>query len=292
MALAELYFALGNGHRGIEVLQIAAHLRPRELKVWLTMARVYNDMGDRVGSIEAYRRAVELDSEHRQALLGLIGALVYHQLSQQAEPWIDKAISKYPDAPEVLGWAARAAFDSNRLDEAISLSSRALQHDPRNVNALVAFARSLIARSQWDQALPVAERAVAASAGNLGALQLLLQIETWLGLSERAAATRARRAKAQERVDLMDRLSEEIRLHPDDPKLPWMIGRTAWEAGSVVLASRCFEAALALDPNYQPAREGLGALQRSYPDLPRSLSHLASTPSMTEIAPLSSTTAP
>jgi tetratricopeptide (TPR) repeat protein len=272
MALAELNFALGNGRRGIEVLQIAARLRPREFQVWMTMGRVYNDLGDKGVSIQAYQKAVELRDKDRGALIGLIGALLSSDSPQEAEPWITRAIKHYPDDPVLLGWAARAAFDSDRLDEAISLADRALASDSQNANALLAQARSHVVRSRWDLALPVARRAVAASPNDLGALQLLLKIETRLGLTARAAETLTKRNGAQERVELMDRLSEEIRLHPDDPELPWKMGRTAWQAGSILLASRCFEAALALNPNYQPARESLAALRASHPDLAQSSS--------------------
>ncbi len=67
----------------------------------------------------------------------------------------------------------------------------------------------------------------------------------------------------------MDRLNKEISLHPDDPKLLWTMGQTAWEAGSFLLAYRCFGAALALDPNFQQARASLAALRAAQPDLAR-----------------------
>ncbi len=38
--LAELSFGLGNASRGIELLQMAARLRPREVRVWLVMGKV------------------------------------------------------------------------------------------------------------------------------------------------------------------------------------------------------------------------------------------------------------
>ena len=83
----------------------------------------------------------------------------------------------------------------------------------------------------------------------------------------------------------MNQLNNEIARHPDDPKLLWKMGQTALEGGSFLLASRCFEAALALDPNFEPARASLAALRAAQPDLarapgrptlfpPRSASHL------------------
>ena len=181
-----------------------------------------------------------------------------------------KALEKYPDDPRVLGFAARGAFDANRLDEAIAFADRALARDPKNLDALLTRARARVVQAQWEQALPDAERARAAQPNDLGSLQLLQKIQTKMGLTERAAVTQAERVRAQDRIALMNRLNKEISLHPEDPKLLWTMGQTAWEAGSFLLASRCFEAALALDPNFQQARASLAALRAAQPDLARS----------------------
>ena len=120
-------------------------------------------------------------------------------------------------------------------------------------------------QGQWEQALPDAERARAAHPNDLGSLQLLQKIQTKLGLTEQAALTQAERVRAQDRIALMNQLNKEISLHPEDPKLLWTMGQTAWEAGSFLLANRCFEAALALDPNFQQARASLAASGRLSP---------------------------
>ena len=63
-------------------------------------------------------------------------------------------------------------------------------------------------------------------------------------------------------------------MNPDDPKLRTALGQAALEGGATLLASRCFEAALALDPADQTARESLDALRKNQPGAlaaPRSL---------------------
>jgi hypothetical protein len=112
-----------------------------------------------------------------------------------------------------------------------------------------------------------ADRAASAWPNDLGVLQLLLKIQSRLGLKERAAQTQALRDAALKRVALMDQLGEDLVHHPDDPHVPWKIGRTAEESGSFLLASRCYQAALALGPNFAPARESLAALRAAHPEL-------------------------
>jgi Flp pilus assembly protein TadD len=151
------------------------------------------------------------------------------------------------------------------------LADRALARDPRNVSALVARAKSHLARSQWTDALPAAERAAAASPNDVGILQLLMIIEHRAGLTERSATTRVKLHQVRERLAIMDTLADEIAQRPDDPELPWKLGKLAWEGGQTQLASSCFEAATALDPNFQPARESLAALRASHPELAQGL---------------------
>jgi tetratricopeptide (TPR) repeat protein len=270
VTLAELNFGLGNGSRGIEVLQAAARLRPQEFRVWLTMGKVLGDLGDFPRSIQAYERALGLNPGDREALVGLIGGLLATDQADQAEPWVTKALAAYPDDPRVLGFAARGAFDANRLDAAIAFADRALARAPDNLDALLTRARAHVLRGRWEKALPDAERARAARPNDLGSLQLLQKIQTKLGLTERAACTQAERVRAEDRIARMNQLNKEISLHPEDPKPLWMMGQTAWEGGSVLLASRCFEAALALDPDFHQARASLAALRAARPDLTRS----------------------
>jgi tetratricopeptide (TPR) repeat protein len=265
VTLAELHVDLGNGWRGAELFETAARIRPREPRVWLALARVLQDLAELPRSIQAYEKVVDLDPDQREALLGLIHVLLLNHEADRAEPWVAKAIAKYPDDPVVLGLAARQSYDRNRLDEASSLSARALALRPDNLDALVARSRCLVATMKWDQALLNAERAVASSPANLEALQILLLCETRLDLADRAAATRSRIDRARKGAALMNELTRESSLHPEDPQFPWRVGLAALEAGSTVLATRCFEAALALDPNYEPARQKLAELRSSQP---------------------------
>jgi tetratricopeptide (TPR) repeat protein len=292
LTLAQLHLGLGNGQRGLELLELAARLRPNEFGVWLAMAKVLNDRGDRSRAIYVYEKAVGLNPSHRQALIGLIGTQIRSARPEQAEPWVAKALQKYPDDPVVLGLAARAAFHAKPPDAAISLADRALARDPRNLHALLARAQAHAAQSRWEQALPDAEAAVAAGPNEMEPLNLLLKIEMRLGLTRRATATLARREQAQERLRQMNQLAGEIQEHPDDPKLPWRMGQVAWESGMTLLASRCFQAAIALDPSFHPARESLSQLQAAQPELARAPGHSIPLPDLRGLSSQSDTALP
>jgi tetratricopeptide (TPR) repeat protein len=270
VTLGELNLDLGNGQRGAEMLERAARLRPREFGVWRLLGHAFNDNNEPASAERAYQKALELRPNDREVLTALIALLINSGQSARARSWIDRAIASNPDDPVVLGLAARGAFEANQIDEALAFADRALKRDPQDPDALLARAQCRVARAQWQAALPDAERAAALAPNDLPPLQLLGIIEARLGLTERAARTTARRVQVQHRAKLMDQLTADLEAHPDDPKIPWKMGETACEAGSFRLASRCFEASLALDPNYQPARASLAALTAAHPELARS----------------------
>ena len=152
----------GRRARGIEILQKAVRLRPREFRVWLAMGKVLHDLGDFPKAIQAYEKALGLKPDDREALVGLIRCLMSSDLPDQAEARVTRALEKYPDDSTVLGFAARVRFTrivwTRRSHSPIALW-RAI---PRIWTALLTRARAHVVRSQWEKALPDAERAVAA----------------------------------------------------------------------------------------------------------------------------------
>src|SRR5262249_10131391 len=127
--------------------------------------------------------------------------------------------------------------------------------------ALLVRARIEVASGHPDRALGDLERAVAARPNDTGALQLLVQVQSRLGMSEKASETIGRHRRAVERGTLMDQITREMPRGPADPEPRFRMGRLAAQGGWALLAGRCYEAALALDPAYKPARDALLALK-------------------------------
>ena len=273
--LAALDLMLGNGMSGVKLLRKAARLDPRDANIWLTMGKVYHDLGEPGDAAHAFEEALKRDPKDREALFKLITELLNINRPDEATPWLTEALRRFPDDPTLVGLAARHARDTGRKDEALALATRALGVDPDNLNALLVRARARVTSGHPEQALGDLEHAVAVHPSDLGAMQLLAQVEAQLGLTERSRATIERSRRASERMVLMAQLTQQIARRPDDADLRWRMGQAAVEGGSFLLASQCFKAALALDPNYQPARESLTALPASFRDEPSPSRHLA-----------------
>jgi tetratricopeptide (TPR) repeat protein len=178
---------------------------------------------------------------------------------------LQKVLAEWPEESKILILAARLAQDAGRRPDAAAYLDRALAIDPDQREALVLRAklRRLIGENQL--ALGDAERAVAMDPNDSDALNLLAAVESSAGLAERARATAARRRDLEKRRTQMEKISNEIEADPGDPNLRFELGKLAAEAGMRHLAVQSFQAALALDPQFQPARDGLNSLQVAPP---------------------------
>ena len=288
VTLGELNLDLGNVERGVEALRAAVRLRPREFRVWRLLGRALGDMNVSTDAAQAYREVLRLKPDDRESLIESLKYLIESGQSDSIDPWIERALGKYPDDPALLCLVSRRAFEATRVEEAQELAERALLRAPDDADASRERARCLIARSRCREALAPAERAAAATPDDLGTLQLLFMVESRLGLSGRAAETRARLVRAQALSKRMIEFNEQLRDRPDDPELRWRMGKVALEAGSILPAYRCFQAALGLDPDYPPARESLAALKAAHPELARESGPRAGPSELRSLFPASS----
>lgn len=258
--LSKVYLSTGNALRAFEWLAVASRLAPTDPEPRMIAARARHDAGDPAGAAAALEDYVRLVPRDRDARVRLIDELLSAGQTDRATPWLEAALRDGPGDPRLLGLAARHAYDLGRSDEARSSADRALALDADSFDARLVRAKVGFRAGDLTPALADAERAAASRPNDLGALNLLAQIETQLGMTARAARTSALRQKSEDRSLRMGRLMKEINLHPDDPGLRWEMGHAAAEGGSVELAARCYRAALALDPGFQPARDSLAAL--------------------------------
>jgi tetratricopeptide (TPR) repeat protein len=262
--LAAIYLASGDGPLGIALLKQAARLDPGDFRPWYAMGKVYHDLGNLDEAAESYAQAIRRSppaAEEEASRIGRIRALLDASRDDEADRELAEAREHSPEEPQLLGLAARLAGGQGRGSEALELADRALAADPDNFDALLVRARQRHLAGEPDPALADLEHAIRINPNHLGALQLLVQVQTRLGLDEQAEATAGRFRRARDRVALMDRLTKEINRRPHDPEPRWRMGQAAAEGGMSTLAYQCFQAALDIDPNYQPARESLANLR-------------------------------
>jgi predicted Zn-dependent protease len=262
--LAAIYLSSGDGQRGIALLKRATELDRSDFRPWFAMGKVHHDLGQLGEAEECFAQALRRSPsgpEAREARLGRIRALLDAKQADRAGIELDEVRATTPDDPDVLALAARQALASGRLDDAHARAEQALAGDPSSFDALLTRARIHFSQRQPELARHDLDRALAIRAHDVGALQLMAQVQWILGLAKESESMQRRAERSRQRIQLMDRLTHEIAQSPNDPRPRWQMGQAAIEGETYSLAYECFRAALDLDPNFQPARDGLRTLR-------------------------------
>jgi tetratricopeptide (TPR) repeat protein len=262
--LASIYLASGDGQRGLVMLRKAAELEPNDFRPWYAMGKVYHDLGNLTESGEAYTQALQRSPppvEAKESRIGRVRALLDGRHAASASADLEALLEAAPADSRILSLAARHANDLGRTDEARKFADRALAVEPAEFEALLVRSRLAFLAHEPQRAIEDLEKALTLRPYDVATIQLLLQAQQSLGLSEQAAATQQRADRARARVAEMDRLTREIARRPEDPEPRWRMGQAAMEGEMYTLAYQCFRAALDLDPRFQPARDSLERLR-------------------------------
>jgi tetratricopeptide (TPR) repeat protein len=263
--LAAIYLASSDGQRAISLLKMAARLEPNDFRPWYALGKAYHDLGNLQESADAYAQALQRSPpapEAREARLGRVRSLLDANRALEASSDLELARNLYPEDPMVLALAARQARDLGRWDESIVLADRALAIQPECLDALLARARARFQNGQRLEAIDDLKHALKINPNEVGALQLLSQVQRSVGMAAEAAATQEQATKARDRMTLMGQLAKLIDQYPGDPVPRYRMGEAAMEGEMNVLAYQCFRAALDIDPDYEPARTALRKLRR------------------------------
>lgn len=259
--LAAIYLSEDDTDRALAMLARSATLDPSDFRPWYAAGMVFLRQENRSReAVEMFRRALQLNPVETESRVGLASALLALGEVDEASPLVDALLRERPDDPRVLCAAATRAKLRSQPDEVERYVDRALSRDPDDVNALLLRARTLLESKRANDSLRDLERAVELAPTNLSALHLLARAETAVGLTERAATTNSRHREVLALNNRITRLREEVRERPKDLKALWQLGEAASRGGRTSLARQSFRAALAVDPNCKPAREGLAAL--------------------------------
>jgi tetratricopeptide (TPR) repeat protein len=260
--LAAIYLGANETDRGLQMLHAAARLVPDDFRPWFAMGdcvfmrrRSYED------AAAAFREALKRSPAHVESRVGLIGALTRAHHLDQAEPLLEAMLRERPYDPSVLIHAAGLAFESDRPQDGARYIEHLLTVDPDHREALLLRARMHLGNHQPREALADAERALALAPNDLETVNLIGSIQTALGLKERAAATIIRRREIERWTALIGEITLQIRQRPADPEPRWRLGDAAALAGMRPLAVQSYQAALALAPNCEHARQGLRKLE-------------------------------
>lgn len=229
-------------------------------------------------SRDALQQAFKFMPDHPPSLM--LAAMTSHALGsyQQAETYVGRFLARFPSNKQGLKVLAATQLRLKQPDKALDTLAPLLASDPKDAQALALAGEASLMRSDPNRAISFLASAAVLDPGN-AALQTQLSLghlaagNTQLGLSglQAASAQDATQADADlllvraylSRKEFDQALTAIDALEKKQPGLPQphqLRGTTLLGQGKFEAARRSFERALAIDPLYFPAANGLAEL--------------------------------
>jgi Flp pilus assembly protein TadD len=172
--------------------------------------------------------------------------------SAAAVPYFQKALEAQPDSPLAASELGVAMVDAQKLPEAREQFKRALELDPKYADARYNLASVEATSGQWEAAANDFKQVLTQRPDNAKARQHLGEV-LFLWGDDLAQSGNQEQAVLHYRESLVYR--------PDDAELHTSLGAALARLGQVNEAQSEFEAAVRIDPNFEPAKQALAAIQ-------------------------------
>lgn len=188
VALAELYYAMGDLERSIAELEQAAALAPDNPFIFSQLGQLYLQEEDYDGAVRALQRASELDPSAAEVRF-LLGLARYRRSFLDAEAAVqalEQAVKLRPQQAEIhyqlaLAYMRRDAKGDE--ERAIAAFERALALDPDQVEAYYHLGHLYLSNGQPEKAIVAWQRYVATSDDQ----ETVAMVRTWLQELEQRA---------------------------------------------------------------------------------------------------------
>jgi tetratricopeptide (TPR) repeat protein len=211
----------------------------------------------------SYRRAVEVDSEHQEARVGLAVTLIESRSFAEAAEHLERLRRSQPDNLSVQVGLAECRNALGDKAEAVRLLEGVLAQQPQSAPALSLRGRIALESGQSEAAETWLRQAVACNAIDHRARYSLILCLRNNGKEEEAEQEQqALRRSEEDLARFNDIVTREMIERPRDPALHCALGQLLLRGGQREEALRWLQSALALDPQYAPARQALAEYQQ------------------------------
>lgn len=262
LIVADGYTRAGEARKTLGVLHRIADLDPHNTNVRVQLAEGYlkegmeNDAakafgeaakrllenGDLEKSHSAYVRALELKSNDKTLLRGLLSVTSALGTAEDAAEILEKAVAEIPDDPDLAAMLADAYVAADDAPGAERASALLLAHDPGGYRRYIEVARVYLKLGQEDEAvrvlgeilermlagreesdlLQLVDEILASAPEHVGALRLLARIHWWQRDTEKLRSVLERLAESAEAAGMVEderyALTQLIRLAPDESR--------------------------------------------------------------------------
>jgi tetratricopeptide (TPR) repeat protein len=213
---------------------------------------------DSPDAVNSFRRAVELDADHREARLGLAVALLDCRNFEEAAEHFDRLRQTLPDNARVQVGVAECRNGMGATAEALRIVDDVLARQPNLAPALSLRGQLALKNGQWEQAESSLRQALQGNPLDHRARYSLVLCLEQSGQEDEARRERRQLQQMEQDVARFHEIvTKDIAERPTDAALHCTLGQLLLRGGQREEGIRWLQSALHLDPHFAPAKQAL-----------------------------------
>jgi tetratricopeptide (TPR) repeat protein len=231
--------------------------RPDDVRALIGRGWVWEQMLYFADAERNYRRAVEIDPEHREARRRLADTLLVHGTPQEAGEHFRRLLEGEPDDPHLLLGLARARRKTGEDAEARRLLQALLDRDPEHGGGLTELGLVALDEGKNTEAAQLLQQAVARSPYDRQAHDAYYRSLLLLGRDVEAAACKEKLDRIDADLKRLDDISRKLIARPGDVALRHEMGVLLLRNGEEARGVRCLLVALEIEPGHRDSHKVL-----------------------------------
>lgn len=240
-------------------LEEAVTIKPDNQKTWKTLGQLYIKNKQNNQAIEAFSKALELDTKDPEILLFLAQAYRVAGEIQEALDCIQKSQDMNVEPEKAMLLRGEISRDLGNLNDAVDYSKRAIKANPNYLDAYIFLVQVLRIAGKSNEAIATIESAI----NSLGANQELM--------IEKAKIVHSFRG-SKEVLPLLQGMAAQ---YPKNDKILNMLAKVQAEMGDLQNAERYAIESLKLQPRQPDLNTFVGKLLRNSGQLDKAVYHFS-----------------
>lgn len=258
-ALARGYMATFQLRAAAEAIERWLQVAPEDPRPYLWRAQVGLRTNASVEQLVGdYETALALDSESREARLGLAQQRLDRLQLDEARRHFEELLKRVPDDPEAMLGLGRALDGLGQAEEAARLLERAAVLSPKSVQPLLEMARIALRRGRNIEALELLDRAIQLDESEPELHYQRSLALARLGRADEARAERERTTQLRAEHEQIGKILLDLNAHPDDVERKLDAARWLFAHNHPEEAIRWAQMILSAQPYHREANAMMG----------------------------------
>jgi len=259
--LGVMYYDLGAMDNALAHLSVVSKLLPEDPRPDRLMGLINHDYQRPADAIRHYQQSLRRDPRQQDAN-DISLELAECQIMQREYAAALESLDRCAASPRKDRLQATCQMNLGELETAKSLAQRALESDPRDVEAIQLNSQLALIDGDLEKGVDLLRQAVTVDPYKHAVRTQLAQLLERMGRSEEAAKEVQEADQLQQRWQRFSDLQMDAINQPTNGEVRYEIGQLASQLGKPQLALTWYRAALAIDPTMAKAGEAALRLQR------------------------------